>query len=177
VTFLEAGPGDDVGFLGYVEAVVDRVAALRVPGIYVTRIDGWFGERWVGFSGKTLGMAGVHHREDFNIPPFVPSRVVSSTFLKSSLGGYTPATAPVQLHISQRSESNLRRKLVALAPSDALVWFSSESRRDGRGSVLAYVPTGETHEPWFLELVREDDWRIVKSLGVSREELSVARRA
>ena len=172
MAFIETQQGDDTGFTGYVEAVVNRIAALKVPGIHITRIDGWFGERWVGFSGKTGGMAGVHSREDFDIPPFVPNRVVSSTFLRSVSNDYEEADPPLTLHIDQRSESNFRRKIAALVPIDALVWFSSGSDRAGRGSVLAYVPAGQGHEPWFLELVRDDKWRVVKSIGISPAEFS-----
>lgn len=177
MTVVETQPGDDAEFLAFVEAVVDRVARMRVPGIYLTRIDGWFGERWIGFSGKTLGLAGVNFRHDFDIPPFVPNRVVSSTFLRSTPDGYEPATLPLTLHIRQRSESNFRRKVRALVPSDALMWFSSRSHSDGRGSILAYVPSGEGHEAWFVELARDREWRVVKSIGISSVEISVARRA
>lgn len=174
MTFIQTQTEDDAGFLRIVEAVLERIAALRAPGIYLTRIDGWFGERWVGFSGKVAGAAGVHFREDFHIPPFVPNRVVSSTFLRLTADGYEAAPPPVELHISQRSESNLRRKVAALVPSDALVWFSSGSARDGRGSVLAYVPTAEGHEAWFLELVRDEAWRVVKSIGLASSDLDLA---
>jgi hypothetical protein len=177
MTFVETQSGDDAEFLAYVEAVIGRIAALKAPGIHVTRIDGWFGERWVGFSGKTLGLGGVHFRENFDIPPFVPNRVVSSVFRKSVSGSYKPAVAALKLHLTQRSESNFRRKLSALAPGDGLVWFSSCSRPNGRGSVLAYVPSGLEHEAWFLELVRESEWRVVKSIGISPAELSVVCRA
>lgn len=177
MAFVETQPQDDTTFIEYVEAVVGQIASLRPPGIYITRIDGWFGERWLGFSGKILGVAGVHYREDFDIPPFVPNRVVATRFLKSTPSIYEPAAPPQQLHITQRSEANLRRKIAALVPADALVWFSSESRREGRGSILAYVPNGGKHEAWFVELARNGEWRIIKSVGISPRELTVAGRA
>lgn len=177
MAIVETQPQDDTTFIEYVEAVLGQIASLKPPGIYITRIDGWFGERWLGFSGKILGVAGVHHREDFDIPPFVPNRVVATKFMKSTSGRYEPAAPPQQLHLIQRSEANLRRKIATLVPTDALVWFSSESHRDGRGSILAYVPNGEKHEAWFLELLRNGEWRVVKSVGISPKELRVACRA
>jgi hypothetical protein len=168
---VEIEPGDDAGFIALVEAVLARIGVMKPPAIYLTRIDGWFGDRWLGFSGKTLGAAGVHLREDFDIPPFAPSRVVATNYLKRVGGLYKFAAAPVQLHIRQRSESNFRRKLSALVPADALVWFSGGSNRDGRGAIMAYVPAGEGHEPWFVEVVRDPQWRLVRCVGVTAAEL------
>lgn len=177
MAFIETHPQDDAVFIEYVEAVVRQIASIKPAGIYITRIDGWFGERWLGFSGKTLGAAGVHRHEDFDVPPFVPNRVVATRFLQSAGDSYESAVPPQQLHITQCSEANLRRKIAALVPADALVWFSSESQREGRGSILAYVPSSGKHEAWFLELVRNGEWRVVRSVGISPKEVAFARRA
>ena len=97
---------DDRTFLGYVHAVIDRILVEPVTGIYITKVDAWFGERWVGFAGKTLGAAGVHFRDELRIPPFVPNRVVHSAYLqRQASGACIAAPPPVALHLSQRSES------------------------------------------------------------------------
>ena len=167
---------DDRMFLAYVQAVIDRILAETVPGIYVTKVDGWFGERWVGFAGKTLGAAGVHFRDELRIPPFVPNRVVCSVYLERQASGvYIEAPPPVALHIDQRSEANLRRRAGDLAPYHGLVWFSGNTASSGRGSILAYVPFADGHEPWFLELVKEEDWRAVRAIGVSPKDLNTGR--
>ena len=169
--FIASTQGDDPDFIHYVETLVSLIAGASVPGIYITRIKGWFGDRWVGFAGKVAGAAGVRFMGDFNIPPFVPSRVVASSFLSLTEAGYVAEPPPVRLHIDQPSEANFRRKLSVFTPHDALLWFSGDTARNGRGSVLAYVPSSGGHEVWFVDLSRASEWHIVKSIGVSPREL------
>ena len=175
--YITTEPGVDAAFIALVETVLARVASVQPPGIHITRIDGWFGERWIGFSGKAMGAFGVHHLEEMNIPPFVPSRVITSSYLKLVGGGYEPSESPLQLHIHQRSEANFRRKVRELVPSDAMIWFSGGSESDGRGSILAYVPSPQGHSPWFVSAVRDPSWRIIKSIGLSSSELVATNSA
>ena len=176
VDMIEEKPNDDTAFLVYVNAVLANLRTHEVTGIYLTRIDGWFGERWIGFAGKTLGAAGVRYREDFHVPPFVPNRVLSTKYFRLvGSGEYVADTPPITLHITQRSESNFRRKLSDLTPDDALVWFTSDSAANGRGSLLAYVPAEGGHEAWFLGLTNNrGSWRINKSIGISSAELALS---
>ena len=169
--YVTTEPGDDAEFIALVETVLTRATVMHPPGIHITRIDGWFGEKWIGFSGKAMGAFGVHKLNELDIPPFVPNRVIASAYLKLVEARYERSASPVQLHIHQRSEANFRRKVRELAPSDALIWFSGDSEGSGRGSILAYVPTAEGHSPWFVSVVRHPAWRIVKSVGLSPSEL------
>jgi hypothetical protein len=173
---IDTRADDDPGFVDYVRSLIDRIVALSVPGIYVTRVDRWFGDRWIGFSGKVLGAAGVHHGEDFRVPPFVPNRIVSSRFFRRTHSrNYVEDSPPVTLHRDQRSEENLRRKLADLAPEEVLIWFTGSSGETGRGSVLAYVPTDAGHEAWFVGLAKNISWRVVKIVGIAPEELRPSR--
>ncbi|MDP9192919.1 MAG: hypothetical protein M3P06_14555 [Acidobacteriota bacterium] len=175
--YVTTEAGDDAEFIAFTETVLTRVTLMQAPGIHITRINGWFGEKWIGFSGKVMGAFGVHYREEMDIPPFVPNRVITSTYLKLVGGRYEPSESAVQLHIHQRSESNFRRKVREVVPADVLIWFSGGSERDGRGSILAYVPTVEGHTPGFLSLARDPSWRIIKSIGLSPSELVATNSA
>ena len=56
VRYTKPGATDDPGFLDWVEATVVGVEeAIDTKQTYVVKIDNWFGQRWLGFSGKALG--------------------------------------------------------------------------------------------------------------------------
>ena len=50
---------DDAEFVVLVQRLIHGVVATSKSKDYcVVRIDNWFGERWLNFSGKTLGALG-----------------------------------------------------------------------------------------------------------------------
>ncbi len=75
---------DAPDFVRQVEQVANGVIRRHAPETLVLiKIDNYFGSKWLGFSGKALGLLGVWHNPDYHpannirIPPFVPNRVVS----------------------------------------------------------------------------------------------------
>ena len=159
-------------FLKRVDALAIRVASLRPRQIFVVRIDNWFGKRWLGFAGKLLGALGVGFPEDLVVPPFVPNRVVEQACYELSAGGeYVPVGSGTPIHIDQRSSDNLRRKVSTLFPDAALIWFSSRSRSNARGTVLAYVPGTGGHEAWFAEFSGGPEWHATDLRGITASEL------
>lgn len=164
---------DDPAFLARVETVAMRVARLRPRRIYVLRIDNWFGKRWVGFAGKLLGALGVNYRAELTIPPFVPNRVLDQTCYElTEAGEYVAVDSGAPVHIAQTSSASFRRKVSELFPDGALIWFSSNSKTNRRGSILAYVPAGGAHEAWFAEFRGDPEWRVCDSFGVTPAELA-----
>lgn len=69
-------PSDAPDFIARVEAVVARALQARPAHLILIRVDNWFGERWIGFGGKVLGLAGISFKDNLVLPPFVPSRIV-----------------------------------------------------------------------------------------------------
>ncbi len=156
---------DDPAFARFVLAALHRLGELYEPvASYVVRIDNWFSQRWLRFSHKCLGSFGVASSE-LVIPPFVPNRVVSEDFF----GRLTDE--PIALHRHQTSSSNASRRLKSLVPQAALFWWSGGSKANGRGSLMAYLPTIEGHVPTYVELKRGEVWSVVTCVGVDSRVL------
>lgn len=165
-------PEDAPEFLARVETVATRIAMLRPRHIYVIRIDNWFGKRWIGFAGKIAGAAGVRFHEDLVLPPFVPNRVVEQTCYElSAADGYVAVGPGAPIHLRQSSTDNLERKVSLLYPDAALLWFSSKSKTNARGTILAYVPSSQGHVAWFAELGGVPGWHPTELTGITASEL------
>jgi hypothetical protein len=159
-------------FLARVGVILDRIAATHPLQIYVIRIDNWFGKKWIGFAGKALGAMGIGYQEDLVLPPFVPNRVIDQACYEYSpeAGTYRNQGRGTDVHVRQPSRDNFRRKLSTFFPGAALLWFSGNSGPNGRGSILAYVPTSAGHEPWFAEFRSDRRWRVTEVIGLTAAE-------
>lgn len=163
---------DDPEFASRVSRIVSSVvSATSPPEFYLVKVDNWFGPKWLAFSHKVLGAFGVASR-DLVVPPFVPGRIVSeAVFVRGETGGYA-ATEPARpLHVTQNSAANAARKLSRLLPRTAIFWWSGESATNGRGSLMAYLPTPDGHVPWYVELSGKLSWRPSVTKGVSGAEI------
>src|SRR5262245_34045718 len=109
---LHKTPTDDLGYIESVRSIVQGAVDWCEPQeVYLTKIDHWFGDRWLRFTGKTLGAIGVW-RNKLTIPPFVPSRVLDQRHLEHDLetGDYRADKASgVYLHQWQPSSKNFQR--------------------------------------------------------------------
>jgi hypothetical protein len=159
---------DDLGYLDWVEATIIGVEeAIKTDQTYVVKIDNWFGKRWLGFSGKALGVLGVR-KEKLTLPPFIPSRVVSQRrFFEAG----TPLGRRKRLHVWQRSGENLQRYTEVVLQGSHAFWYSGRSASNDRGSFMAYVATPAGYWPWYVSLLREEKWRVVECIGIGTREL------
>lgn len=168
---------DTTEFTSRVEEIIISVILVTSPKeLYVVKIDNWFGPKWVAFSHKVLGAFGVACR-DLTIPPFVPNRVISETFfvLGETGGGYEERTAVKHLHINQSSDANANRKLSRLLPNAAIFWWSGNTGNNGRGSLMAYLPTPDGHVPWYVGFSEKDTWHVSVTKGITIPELRAYR--
>lgn len=165
---------DDLGFIRAVMPIVDGV--LRVvepPEFHLVKIDNWFGAKWLGFSNKILGAAGVHRRATLRVPPFVPTRVVAQRFFRRAPNGeYVGEPTTVYLHVDQTSEANAKRLMSIVCPNAAVIWWSGSTRENQRGSLMVYYPTPEGHGGWYTELEYVDGWKVANTLCTTTRELS-----
>jgi hypothetical protein len=134
---------DDIEFVHQLRLIVAGVLlAFQPREVYLVKIDNWFGDRWLGFSHKLMGAAGVHYRHTLRVPPFVPARVVYERhFRRVEDGEYVAAGTMSQLHVEQSSEANARRLMSAVCANAAVFWWSGETRANQRGALMAYLPT------------------------------------
>ena len=166
-----AGMNDDASeFVALVEKVANHcVASCDPEAVFVVKIDNWFGENWLGFSGKALGAVGLW-KTRLTVPPFVPNRVRDQWYYKmdQTTGGYLETQAPQLLHKTQLGHENLQRFLDRVATDAVIVWYSGTSEANGRGSLMAYFPRQGGYATWYIELAcTGNGWSPVKVLGTS----------
>jgi hypothetical protein len=168
VRYTQSEVTDDPRFLEWVEAVVTGVEeSFKTDLAFVVKIDNWFGQRWLGFSGKTLGVAGVR-KEKLTLPPFVPSRVLAQRRVRRE--GTVPGRHK-RLHVWQSSGQNLQRYTEVVLHDAHAFWYSGGSASSDRASFMAYVSTPDGHWPWYVSLQRKKIWRVVECIGVRIPEL------
>jgi hypothetical protein len=166
--FLEQDGTDDSKFVEWLDALLAGVFdQLRPNQLYLLKVDNWFGKKWLGFSGKSLGAVGIRKR-DLTIPPFIPSRIVSQEqFVRR---GQAKPKHP-QIHLYQPSGDNLNRKVEQVAPGATLFWYSGQSKTNGRASVMAYVRSSVGYWPWYVGVECAPRWRIIERVGITSAQL------
>ena len=159
---LEQDERDAPAFLERISTLISGEAlACHAESIYIIKIDNWFSQKWLGFSHKMLGTVAVHRSgADLAVPPFKPSRVRSEQYLVLEGGSHwTRKVAVRPVHLAQPSEENRHRRIHELFPRSALFWWSASSKMDGRGALMAYVPTEGYHGSWYAQFYAQQDWR------------------
>jgi hypothetical protein len=154
-------------FVEIVESAVSGILHRYAPvSLDLIKIDNWFGRRWLYFSGKALGALGVWNvptdRRPENllrIPPFVPERVVSQRRFAGPQYREIDPGKPLHRHVS--SSVALERRAAEIEPETVLVWYSGNSKANGRGALMAYIPIDRSsYWPWYAELKCAEPWRI-----------------
>jgi hypothetical protein len=162
-------PDDDAEFIAQIEKTIAGVLSECSPSsVELVKIDNWFGGRWLGFSGKTLGMLGLR-KEPLTVPPFVPSRVIwhkrfdAPEFVEREPGR--------PIHISIESQQALLRKMTDVAPKTTVIWFSGNTKTTQRGSVLVYSWASRSYWDWYAEWAKDDVWRVSNTLNTKKSEV------
>lgn len=166
---------DDPSFLDLVRRNIEGTTAACHPReVYVVHIDNWFGDRWVHFSGKLFGMAGVRMKR-LTVPPFHPRRVRSEQHYKKDEDAdeYRRTENHRRLHRYQESSQNLRRFVTTFGSSTMFVWYSGNSLANGAGSLMVYAVQGAETEWWYVSFERTSEWFIKKCVGISAERVTM----
>jgi hypothetical protein len=162
---------DDEHFFKLVEGIANGIITQHsLEDLLLIKIDNWFGPKWLGFSGKIFGALGVWN-DDLRVPPFVLNRVIWE--YQFSPPDYTRTLHDPPLHIVATSEQAKQRKISDVAPGKAILWFSGESLRNSRGSIMAYIPTPNDYWAWYSGWSgKESNWNSVLLKGISSNELA-----
>ena len=162
-------------FRAWVARVVNGVAAIADPAaVHLVELDHWFDDKWLGFSGKTLGAVGVSAK-DLTVPPFHPHRVRGEArYSRVGTGEYSLVVPSPPLHREQSSDDNLQRRLRLVAPATACFWYSGDAAAIGRGSLMAYLPSESGPTGWYVGLKRaEVGWCTTVLTGITASELAI----
>lgn len=168
--FVAPRTGDDAALARKADRIIrGAVLAYEASEVYVVRVDNWFGDNWLGFIGKVLGLAGWRDPSRLRVPPFVPSRVKSECCWrrKSGNGMFENVVSPVRLHLDQHSDQNADRLVDRLCPDAALFWVSGDSARTHQASLMAYIPTEGGRAAWYAHLHAPPAWACKRVIHIS----------
>ena len=162
-------------FMGLVSRIINGAARCYKPAeIYLIQVDSWFDHKWKAFSGVIDLQFGTWAGPLLRVPPFNPHRIVSELHYQlneQSKSGYVQTPAPY-LHVFQYSGSNLQRRLTQMSESSLYIWYSCNTKKNDRGSLMLYNIEKDKQVAWYVSFARNDEWRVHKLKGISRAELS-----
>jgi hypothetical protein len=191
---IPSGLTDDNDFIDLLNSLLNGLIVQQPPEqLWVIQIDNWFDHKWLRYSGS--GSVGsnfpanwsysfmdrfVSVKEQFwqdklTFPPFAPDRVVAQWSFQQSDKGYVEASVPKLPHTNSRRRSgfNLHRRAEEFASSASFVWYSGNTLKNGRGSVMVYN-IGPPPNPvcWFAAFRRDSVWTLERTKGVDKEHIS-----
>ena len=104
---------DNPDFISNIETIIwDKVNKWKPKDLYITRIDNWFDDKWIKFSGTIMHELSIWQLQDVTVPPFHPNRVELCDFYQLTNEDYKKQVPIQSLHIMQASKDNLKRKIL-----------------------------------------------------------------
>ncbi len=162
---------DNDNFILNCEIIVQNRIDLWKPNeIFVNRIDNWFDEKWMEFSGAIVPQVAVWSGKT-TVPPFHPKRVESSDFYRRSNQKYEKKESPKILHIYQESRENLKRYLSEFTSDGLFIWYSGNSKVNGIGTLMCYLFRESECQPFFITLTEKKDWNVSQTKAISKKEV------
>lgn len=172
---LNSKPGDDPQFLEKIERVLGNIFRQGNTERYIVcRVDNWFDHKWLGFSGKAIGVVGFWKGKRLTVPPFTPNRILEERHFSKQGSEFIESEDFKSIHAKQTSADNLYRYIDRVVGPSTLAWFSSETEKNGRGSLMVYTVISESAQrAWYVSFNknRDGNWSYGKSLGISVSQL------
>lgn len=170
-------------FIEIVNKIMEgMVFKYAIGEIVFVKIKNWFDHKWLNYSGKTVvprdfyGLKGFYDavlenvwRDKITIPPFNPNRVIYSKFFREKDTGNRKVEKAI--HKWRISTENVHNRVVNYTTDGLLVWFSSNSEINQKGSLMIYRSQNDQVHTWYAALENIGEWRITKSKGVNLDEL------
>jgi hypothetical protein len=159
---------------GYIKNIVkiirDRIEIWSPSDVYITRIDNWFDNKWVKFSGTLMHEISIW-KDEPTVPPFHPNRVESCDIYKKIESEYEKALITKPLHVFQESSSNIKRNITDFSDNGLFIWFSGNTLTNGRGSLMGYFVAATDCFTFYLSLAATNDWKTDKIIGLTKKKL------
>ncbi|MGB6193979.1 MAG: hypothetical protein WBF42_16025 [Terracidiphilus sp.] len=189
---IASGLTDDNDFVTLVGRAVHALVAERTPDqFWIIQVDNWFDHKWLKFSGNGIianwmfagAFDSIASRFDSvkkpffqantTFPPFSPRRVVGQWSFVRAGGDYLESPLPFIPHAMDKtqSEANLHRYIHDLSNSAFFIWYSANTLKNGRGSLMVYDICGSCANCWYASFNRSPDWELVQTKGTNRENL------
>lgn len=177
---VNVDPSDDLAFIALMNRLVVRLDWNFDPEeVFIIEIKNWFDHKWLKFSGIGRvpfdSFCDSHpqvaldefYQEKVTFPPFTPNRI-----LHEQWWAYDTSKRRHSVHRKKRrqhSSRNLHRRATQFAHSALFVWYSSGTRDNDRGSVMAYRVQTDHVQTWYASLTKSGDWRLDRTKGIDRD--------
>lgn len=176
--------GDAVDFIHFVNAVMESMYfENQVDDVVFVKVKNWFDHKWLNYSGKSIrpkqyvgGLDTGREEtldnawlEETTIPPFNPKRVIYSKFFRSARSRNEKVTRAI--HVHQRSTENRRRFVQDYTENGLIVWFSSDTITNQRGSLMVYLSKNGTVTGWYAGFVNSGGWDVSKVKGINSDKI------
>jgi len=190
---IPSGLTDDNEFTDVLNSLLKGLLSQQAPEqLWVIQIDNWFDHKWLRYSGsgsvpskfpanwsssfmdRFASVKEQFWQNNLTFPPFAPDRVLGQWSFLLSDQGYVEVPLPKLPHSKtrRRSHSNLQRRAENFADSASFVWYSGNTLKNGRGSVMVYIIRDRRPVCWFAAFRRETNWALERTKGVNMEYVS-----
>jgi hypothetical protein len=182
---IPSGLNDDNGFIEMLNSMLGKlIVQSATERLWIIQIDNWFDHKWLGFSGNGVvdfQFPEFMHRFDVALdefyqdhvtfPPFTPNRVLRQWSFQRSGQNLIEVPLVKLPHATDRrpSSSNLHRRIAKFDANSLFVWFSGNTLKNGRGSVMVYDMRSSQPTRWFVGFVRKAAWLPGLAKGVSQQ--------
>jgi len=157
---------DDPWFIANIENVAHHAtAAYEADQLFLIHVKGWFDHKWLKYSGNVLGVVGIW-KKDVTVPTFHLNRILVEHHFVRGAEGWRETSG--SLHLVQRSSENLKRTLRQFSASGFFLWFSGDTLKNGKGSIMGYSVHGQVVDAWFVALEKKPaGWKAARHQGIS----------
>jgi hypothetical protein len=174
---------DDPGFVSLLESMImNLLKESATEEVYVFQLNNWFDHKWLNYSGQGV-LSGEDdeqadqvkltefHKKRITIPAFNPKRIILQKYYrKNKDNNYREAPLPREIHRKQRSQQNLHRPIADQSDSAIFIWYSANTIRNQRGSLMVYLIQEDQVETWYASfLIENKQWKIKQAKGKSLE--------
>jgi hypothetical protein len=191
---IPSGLTDDNQFIDILNSMLKKLLVQNAPDcLWIIQIDNWFDHKWLRFSGlgthalfPSVGPVNLDtilsrvdstkvefYQDGVTFPPFAPERILGQwSFLRSG-SDYIEAPLPELPHNTERRpiRSNMHNRIEKRNDTALFIWFSGNTLKNGRGSVMVYNFQTANITCWFASFVRNEDWTIERTKEISRLEM------
>jgi hypothetical protein len=179
---IRAKEGDAPEFIEMVNTIMGLlVFQYGIKEVVFVKIKNWFDHKWLNYSGKSVvpfESAGAlerdaalqdEWREQVTIPPFHPNRVIYSKFFQKQPTDNVAIKR--KLHRFRASNDNLHNRVEDYTKDGLLIWFSSHSAINQRGSLMIYRVQNQQVHTWYASMELTDGWKVTRTKGIALSEL------
>ena len=191
---IQSGLTDDNDFVALVRVLVGSLlSGLNPEQVWIIEVNNWFDHKWLNYSGYGIianwMFAGVpssdflsnrldsvkaeFFRDKTTFPPFSPDRVLGQWSYVKSGNEYVEAPLPDLPHGTQKAKSaaNLNRRIEDFSRNACFIWYSGNTLKNGRGSLMVYSAKDAHVDSWFAAFDRNPVWTLAQTKGISRGEV------